>query len=263
MLPVKVDPDDSHLNNEVDQFLQISKVNAGNTVHGEQTIMEVDQSEMMDGRGKCTSDMPPFVRSYRSNNKVNVFWYTRPFRKREQKSKNEFLDLWVEKKFLKTEEIMPCCQRRSVVVEKKTLLKNPLENAVVEIEKKNAELKEKFMRMEELPDGQADNSYTMAINGVVDAAVNGGLNNYETFIDGKYKDENPEIYEDVMSNEIKKKAPERLILALKEQMSLLDWGVRVHKSKCSETLLPLHEHIEIMFAKLKTNTNEMIAKAKE
>ena len=134
MLPVKVDPDESHFENDSEQFLQISKVQAGNPVLENQHIMEVDQSEMMDGQGKCKSLMPPFVRSYRSNNLVNVFWYTRPFRKRTEKSKNEFLDLWVEKKFLKTGEVMPCCQRRSVVVEKKTLLKNPLENAVVEIE---------------------------------------------------------------------------------------------------------------------------------
>jgi len=261
MLPVKVDPDSSHFDNQTEQFLQISKVSAGNTVSEDQAIMDVDQSEMMDGQGKCTANMPPFVRSYRSNNNVNVFWYTRPFRKRETKSKNEFLDLWVEKKFLKTEEVMPCCQRRSVVVAKSTLLKNPLENACVEIEKKNAELREKFEKMEGLADGSADNSYTMAINGVVDAAVNGGLNNYVTFIDGTYKTENPEIYDDVMSNEIKRKAPRRLIVALQEQMVLLTWGVGVHKSKCSESLLPLHEHIEMMYAKLKVSVEEMIAKA--
>jgi len=110
MLPVKVDPDESHFNHATDQFLQISKVSAGNTVKGDQNIMDVDQSEMMNGEGVCTSDMPHFVRSHRANNKVNVFWYTRPFRKRKEKSKNEFLDLWVEKKFLKTDEIMPCTQ---------------------------------------------------------------------------------------------------------------------------------------------------------
>ena len=144
------------------------------------------------------------------------------------------------------------------MVEKKMLLKNPLENAVVEIEKKNAELKEKFFKMELLEDGSADNSYTMAINGVVDAAVNGGLNNYSTFIDGTYREENPEIYEDVMSNEFKKKAPSRLILSLKEQLWLLQWGVRVHGSKCSESLKPLHEHIQMMFSKMEVDMTKMI-----
>ena len=47
--------------------------------------------------------------------------------------------------------------------------------------------------MEATEDGQADQSMTMAIHGVVDAAVNGGTKNYEAFINGEYKRTNPEI----------------------------------------------------------------------
>jgi hypothetical protein len=58
---------------------------------------------------------------------------------------------------------------------------------------KNLELWEKVKQMEATEDGQADQSMTMAINGVVDAAVNGGTKNYEAFINGEYKVTNPEI----------------------------------------------------------------------
>ena len=36
---------------------------------------------------------------------IDVFYYTRVFRKKEKKSENEFLDLWVSKQFLKTEQV--------------------------------------------------------------------------------------------------------------------------------------------------------------
>jgi hypothetical protein len=152
-------------------------------------------------------------------------------------------------------------QRRAKVIEMRIVKVNPLENAVIEVEKKNAELREKFAAMEKLENGGADNSYTMALNGVVDAAVNGGTANYETFINGKYKEINPEIYEDVCSSEMKKKIAGDLVRVLKDQLEVLEWGVRVHGDKCSEQLRPLHEHIVMMFGKMLVTTKAMINSA--
>lgn len=164
---------------------------------------------------------------------------------------------------------------------------NPLENAVTEISKKvrlscgldipkaqsltpyhrpqNAELKEKFAAMESIADGEADNSYTMALNGVVDAAVNGGIGNYATFINGQYKVDNSEIWDDVNSSDAKRSYPSKLLDVLGEQIEILEMGVRLHETKCSPSLLPLHQHIESMFngeGGMKEKTTRMIEEGK-
>ena len=248
MLGVKVDAGPEHKDNTSgEQYLQISKV----------TPITVE-SGWGRGGGWVVGVVPRYARDFEGNNEVSQFYYSRPFRKKKEKSENEFLDLWVEKKVLTVEEVLPNTQRRSKVVKVENIVVNPLENAVAEIVKKNFELREKFGAMKNLQDGAADNSYTMALNGVVDAAVNGGIGNYRTFINGQYKDKNPEIYSDVCSSPSKSDVCDRLIKALKEQLEILEVGVEIHGRKCSESLKPLHEHIVGMFGKMKVDTQEML-----
>jgi len=257
MLGVKIDAGEEHKGSTSEQYIQISKVGCESGFAG----------EVGKGEGWMLEVVPRYARDFEENNEVEIFSYSRPFNKRKLaglgKSANEFLDLWIEKKYLKTEVILPSVQRRAKVVEMRIELINPLENAVTEVDKKNQELREKFGLMEKLEDGGADNSYTMALNGVVDAAVNGGTGNYETFINGKYRDINPEIYEDVSSTPEKKRIAADLVRVLKDQLEILEWGVQVHGSKCSEQLKPLHEHITMMFAKMKKSMIEMIDSAVE
>ncbi|GMH72801.1 hypothetical protein TrRE_jg3684 [Triparma retinervis] len=248
MLGVKIDAGSEHKDNTSgEQYLQISKV----------TAITVKSDWEKSGEW-VVGVVPRHARDFEGNNEVSEFYYSRPFRKKKEKSENEFLDLWVEKKVLTVEEVLPNTQRRSKVVKVENIVVNPLENAVAEIVKKNAELREKFGAMKNLPDGAADNSYTMALNGVVDAAVNGGIGNYRTFINGQYKEKNPEIYEDVCSSGEKRDVCDRLIAALKEQLEILEGGVEIHGRKCSESLKPLHDHIVGMFGKMKVSTQEML-----
>lgn len=114
--------------------------------------------------------------------------------------------------------------------------------------------------MGQLPDGGADNSYTMTLNGVVDAAVNGGIRNYIPFINGEYKDTNPEIYSDVINSPGKKDASKRLASALEEQLSILEDGVAIHGKKCAPSMMPLHEHINLMFKSMKDSTQKLLMK---
>jgi hypothetical protein len=118
----------------------------------------------------------------------------------EQKDKaletdGEFRDLWVEFKYCRTHKCFPSTQRRILCVENSSVFRNPIEMAIETMEGKNTELEAKIAIMETLPDGGADQSYTMALNGVVDAAVNGGLANYVSFLDGTFRELNPEVSE--------------------------------------------------------------------
>eukprot|EP00604_Paraphysomonas_vestita_P001302 CAMPEP_0174823826 /NCGR_PEP_ID=MMETSP1107-20130205/27980_1 /TAXON_ID=36770 /ORGANISM="Paraphysomonas vestita, Strain GFlagA" /LENGTH=53 /DNA_ID=CAMNT_0016048031 /DNA_START=219 /DNA_END=377 /DNA_ORIENTATION=+ len=53
----------------------------------------------------------------------------------------------------------------------------------------------------------------MALSGTVDAAVNGGIKNYESFITGTYAQNNPEIAEDIESNPSKSNLVDILVKA--------------------------------------------------
>lgn len=54
----------------------------------------------------------------------------------------------------------------------------------------------------------------MAVSGTVDAAVNGGTKNYESFITGAYRVANPEIAEDIDANPQKVTSPRTDAVAL-------------------------------------------------
>lgn len=123
----------------------------------------------------------------------------------------------------------------------------------------------------------------MAVSGTVDAAVNGGTKNYESFITGTYRVENPEIAEDIDANPQKvhllndsdmarvlvftpaccfasqATVTELLKSSMREQLDILEQGIAVHATKCSEALQPLHSHIATTFIKMKQETLELLA----
>jgi hypothetical protein len=105
--------------------------------------------------------------------------------------------------------------------------------------------------METLPDGGADQSYTMALNGVVDAAVNGGLANYVSFLNGSFRAINPEIAQDVDAFEAKKACSQVLSKLVNQQIELMDRGIRVHSLKVCEAMKPLGQHMEGNYQKMR------------
>jgi hypothetical protein len=99
----------------------------------------------------------------------------------------------------------------------------------------------------------------MALNGVVDAAVNGGVSMYSSFINQAYRTTNPEIAEDIDSHPHKNNLVEDLRKALHMQLDILRPGIEVHGRKCSEQMQPLHEHMKMSFAKLEVEMKKMLA----
>ena len=68
--------------------------------------------------------------------------------------------------------------------------------------------------------------------------------NYESFVTGEFRVTNPEIQEDIDANPHKVTLQERLVYLMGEQIRILAPGVHIHGNKCSEQMLPLHEHIK-------------------
>ncbi len=207
------------------------------------------------------------VKLYRKNCNVSTFWFPRPFRKnRERKAQmkargetyNEFMDLWTKKIFMRTEDTFPNVKRRLEVVETTEHYQNPLEVAVITVVDKNEDLKRRIEVAESLEGRTAEQSFTMAINGTVDAAVNGGIANYEPFLTGSYRTDFPEIAEDVDSTPEKSAKVQELKNALVNHFIILKRGVEIHGKVCVDAMIPLHEIIIKKFPILLQMSNEKL-----
>lgn len=223
---------------ETDLRLQISKVTPA------------FEEELEGHAHSFPEDMPPFSTAFETNNGRRIFYYSRPFRKRKEKSANEFLDCWVNNTFLVVEKAFPTTHRRQIVVERRDVIHNPLETAVVTIRDKNVELKNKIDAMDTLTTRTTDQSFTMMMNGVVDAAVAGGVKNYETFLNGEYRTANPDIAADLEEFPEKAEKVAELQTALEAQLVILKRGMSVHGRVCSEGMMPLHEFLMGRFEEL-------------
>lgn len=211
--------------------------------------------------------LPPKQQAFKLNNGVDTFYYTRPYNKRKQMGKpktpgqaGEFLDLWVEKIIVKVETKMPNTQRRVPIVSQEVVFLNPIEMALDSLRTKNEELTSNNSAMELLPNGGADQSFTMALYGVVDSPVNGGLIMYRTMINGEYRTENPEILEDLEARNLQH-ITDDLVQAVQEQIAILDNGVRIHSTKVCPEMEPLSRVMETKWVEKKNQMDEILSEA--
>jgi dedicator of cytokinesis protein 3 len=92
-LPSKTQPSADQFESWDTRWMQISKLTPSTS------------AEMVGEQPKFNTLMHPRVLKYYQNNDIDVFYYTRVFRKKKKKGDNEFLDLWVSKQFLRTGEV--------------------------------------------------------------------------------------------------------------------------------------------------------------
>lgn len=159
--------------------------------------------------------VPDNVKKYYTSNDVYSFTYSRPFDKQQQagnpnassstsKPEDDFLNLWTKKTVFKCEETFPTTARRSKVIEIQEHEISPIENAVFAMEKKNQELLDLeqkyalYLRNGERRPSTAGSvnisPFSMALNGAVDAPVNGGVALYrKAFLTDAYWEKNPDM----------------------------------------------------------------------
>jgi dedicator of cytokinesis protein 1 len=202
------------------------------------------------GREELNSAMlPAFVRKYQKYSDVKVFVYSKTFKKSAVKGVNEFADLWIRKIYMVTLDTFPSYSRSSRVVEVVEQETSPIENAVDAISAKNEEL----LDFKAKHSGEARinlNPFTMALNGVIDAAVNGGVNNYKlAFLTPEFLAANPDSAQLV----------DKLKEALRSQMAALQAGVVLHKTLVSQEMQGLQDHMEQALEKLKNQIQEVFS----
>eukprot|EP01133_Synstelium_polycarpum_P003665 gene3665-4219_t len=229
LLKTTAEPTPDILNADA-QYLLITIVNPS-------SLDEIDKRER-----KVIEGTPVNSKNYLRRNNVNVFVYSKPFEKPSQvklaNPNNKFADLWIRNHFLITDSIFPTIHRRAEVIKKTQIEVTPIENAISSVCIKNEELDEMVQKYD--LNAQLNlNPLAMALNGSIDAAVNGGVSLYK------------EAFFDSTANATKDKLS-ILSQALKRQVEILERGLYIHSVRCPEELRGLHDKLETFFPKFKS-----------
>jgi len=82
----------------------------------------------------------------------------------------------------------------------------------------------------------------MKLNGILDPAVMGGIDNYEkAFLNAEYKENHLEESSDLL----------KLEGLIAEQIPLLSIGLQLHKARAPTELTPFHQRLEQCFVSLR------------
>jgi hypothetical protein len=244
---------------QIDQPLSASRINpvlahigVGISQNGDENLDTVNRSIVT----------PVFVRQGREQAGARVFLFQRPFRMKKKSkdgagNSNEYLDLWVRRYYLSTKHSFPTTHRSSPVIKIREVILNPIESAIIGLTERRIALQDLIERAAAGPDRCAEQSFTQALQGVVDAAVSGGVSNYRPFITGEFRSTHPEIAADMDDPKLNKSnLVQDLRTALREQIYVVARGIRVHSVKCSSEMLPLHDFLLTRFDSLRSMMNE-------
>ncbi|XP_029317519.1 dedicator of cytokinesis protein 4b isoform X1 [Cottoperca gobio] len=187
--------------------------------------------------------VPDNIKSFYKFNHIWRFRYDRPFHKGTKDKENEFKSLWVERTTLTLVQSLPGISRWFEVEKRELVEVSPLENAIEVIENKNLQLRTLITQCQSRQ-MQNINPLTMCLNGVIDAAVNGGLARYqEAFFVKDYIMNHPEDGEKIG----------RLRELMFEQAHILEYGLAVHEKFVPQDMRPLHKKLVDQFHLMKSS----------
>uniref|UniRef100_A0A3P8NHI9 Dedicator of cytokinesis protein 4 n=1 Tax=Astatotilapia calliptera TaxID=8154 RepID=A0A3P8NHI9_ASTCA len=187
--------------------------------------------------------VPDNIKSFYKFNHIWRFRYDRPFHKGTKDKENEFKSLWVERTTLTLIQSLPGISRWFEVEKRELVEVSPLENAIEVIENKNLQLRTLISQCQSRQ-MQNINPLTMCLNGVIDAAVNGGLARYqEAFFVKDYIMNHPEDGEKIG----------RLRELMFEQAHILEYGLAVHEKFVPQDMRPLHKKLVDQFHLMKSS----------
>uniref|UniRef100_A0A673JR81 Dedicator of cytokinesis protein 4-like n=1 Tax=Sinocyclocheilus rhinocerous TaxID=307959 RepID=A0A673JR81_9TELE len=181
--------------------------------------------------------VPNNIKSFYKVNHIWRFRYDRPFHKGTKDKENEFKSLWVERTTLALAQSLPGISCWFEVEKRELVEMSPLENASEVIENKTLQLRTLIAQCQ-MRQMLNINPLTMCLNGVIDAAVNGGLARYqEAFFAKDYIANHPEDGEKIT----------RLRELMFEQAHILEFGLAVHEKFVPQDMRPLHKKLVDQF----------------
>ncbi|KAI7791389.1 putative dedicator of cytokinesis protein 3, partial [Triplophysa rosa] len=188
--------------------------------------------------------VPDRIKSFYRVNNVRRFRYDRPFHKGLKDRENEFKSLWIERTTLILTHPLPGISRWFEVEKRELIEVSPLENAIYVVENKNQELRTLISQYQHKQLHGNINLLSMCLNGVIDAAVNGGIARYqEAFFDKEYISSHPEDTEKIT----------QLKDLMQEQVHVLSVGLAVHEKLVHPEMRPLHKKLIDQFQMMRSS----------
>ncbi|XP_031199519.1 dedicator of cytokinesis protein 3 isoform X5 [Mastomys coucha] len=188
--------------------------------------------------------VPDRVKSFYRVNNVRKFRYDRPFHKGPKDKDNEFKSLWIERTTLTLTHSLPGISRWFEVERRELVEVSPLENAIQVVENKNQELRALISQYQHKQVHGNINLLSMCLNGVIDAAVNGGIARYqEAFFDKDYITKHPGDAEKIS----------QLKELMQEQVHVLGIGLAVHEKFVHPEMRPLHKKLIDQFQMMRAS----------
>uniref|UniRef100_A0A8C2KJC0 Dedicator of cytokinesis 4 n=1 Tax=Cyprinus carpio TaxID=7962 RepID=A0A8C2KJC0_CYPCA len=176
--------------------------------------------------------VPNNIKSFYKVNHIWRFRYDRPFHKGTKDKENEFKSLWVERTTLTLAQSLPGISRWFEVEKRELVITAP--RTAHPPSKQTYKHKQRHYNLCMLN----INPLTMCLNGVIDAAVNGGLARYqEAFFAKDYIANHPEDGEKIT----------RLRELMFEQAHILEFGLAVHEKFVPQDMKPLHKKLVDQF----------------
>jgi hypothetical protein len=179
------------------------------------------------------------VKFYRSNN-VKRFLQKRGFHKGPKDKSNEFVSLFLECTTYTTAESFPGIMRWFEVVSTDVTELNPVENGI-ETVADNIEALQSLIKRFESDRSASSNPLTMKLQGILDAAVAGGLKNYEIFFTEEYQRSHPDYL----------RATEKLKDKMIALCKVSGRALKLHGLVCATAMQKLHEHMELKYDEFK------------
>eukprot|EP01105_Mastigella_eilhardi_P021953 TRINITY_DN5369_c0_g1_i1.p1 TRINITY_DN5369_c0_g1~~TRINITY_DN5369_c0_g1_i1.p1 ORF type:complete len:1692 (-),score=541.24 TRINITY_DN5369_c0_g1_i1:92-4510(-) len=166
---------------------------------------------------------------------ISTFSYSKVFRKqKQQEGENEFVGLYLLHLYMTTHDAFPGTRLRSEVVRRTEVECSPLESAIKMVSEKNQEIMALMQTVEEKSDAPLS-PFTMCLNGVIAAGVNGGIPKYqEAFLTEAYQREHPQ-------DEAKWKLLRQHIV---KQMDILYNAMALHLQRIPPDMKELHQFLQ-------------------
>ncbi|KAJ7316704.1 hypothetical protein JRQ81_002866 [Phrynocephalus forsythii] len=188
--------------------------------------------------------VPDRIKSFYRVNNIRKFRYDRPFHKGPKDKENEFKSLWIERTTLTLTHSLPGISRWFEVERRELVEVSPLENAIQVVENKNQELRTLISQYQHKQMHGNINLLSMCLNGVIDAAVNGGIARYqEAFFDRDYITTHPGDGEKIT----------QLKELMHEQVHILGVGLAVHEKFVHPEMRPLHKKLIDQFQMMRSS----------
>uniref|UniRef100_A0A8C3LVU7 Dedicator of cytokinesis 3 n=1 Tax=Chrysolophus pictus TaxID=9089 RepID=A0A8C3LVU7_CHRPC len=183
--------------------------------------------------------VPDRIKSFYRVNNIRKFRYDRPFHKGPKDKDNEFKSLWIERTTLTLTHSLPGISRWFEVERRELVEVSPLENAIQVVENKNQELRTLISQYQHKQMHGNINLLSMCLNGVIDAAVNGGIARYQEV---NYITKHPGDAEKI--TQLKELMQEQVLLFL---------GLAVHEKFVHPEMRPLHKKLIDQFQMMRSS----------